>query len=144
MQTKDFTVDLSPRTHDPGVVESDDDNEINTLGGKLLDILNVRRQVTGLAAWRESTRNGDDDDLFAFELLRGIVGLGNATGRGIRILNWGVPGTVISRLFVLRMLAIGDGLLEFDAIRELVAHFELADVERHDCGGVRVNYAWWM
>lgn len=51
-------VDLAPSTHDPGVVGGDDGDNVDTLCLQLVDLLDVGREVVGLAAggegaWRE-------------------------------------------------------------------------------------------
>ena len=49
------TIDLAPGSHDPAIVRCDRRNDIYALLAELLDILDVRRQVAGLATGREST-----------------------------------------------------------------------------------------
>jgi len=65
-------------THDKGIVEADNDHEIDTLLLKLAPILHVWRDVVGVAAWGECTRHRDEDDLLVLELFTGIVRLRNA------------------------------------------------------------------
>jgi hypothetical protein len=73
-------VDLAPGVHDEGVVGSDDDNLVDALGSELLLILEVGRDVHGLAAGSESAGDGDEHDLLAGELLARVVRLGEAAG----------------------------------------------------------------
>jgi hypothetical protein len=73
-------VDLAPGVHDEGVVGSDDDDLVDALGGDLVFVLEVGRDVHGLAAGGEGAGDGDEDDLLAGELLAGIVGLGETAG----------------------------------------------------------------
>lgn len=47
-------VNLAPCVHDESVVEGNDSNSINTLGLQLIELLNVRRDVEGLATGSES------------------------------------------------------------------------------------------
>ena len=75
-------VDLAPGVHDEGVVGGNDDDLVDALGGQLLLVLKVGRDVHGLAAGGESAGDGDEDDLLAGELLAGVVGLGKAAGGG--------------------------------------------------------------
>lgn len=78
-------VDLAPGVHDEGVVGGDDDDLVDALGGQLLLVLQVGRDVHGLAAGGEGAGDGDEDDLLAGELLAGVVGLGKAAGGGGRV-----------------------------------------------------------
>lgn len=73
-------VDLAPSVHDEGVVGSNDDDLVDALGSELLLVLEVRRDVHGLAAGSESAGDGDEHDLLAGELLAGIVRLREAAG----------------------------------------------------------------
>lgn len=73
-------VDLAPGVHDERVVGGDDDDEVDALGGELLLVLEVGRDVHGLAAGRESARDRYEHDLLAGELLGGVVGLREAAG----------------------------------------------------------------
>lgn len=75
-------VDLAPSVHDERIVGSDDDDLVDALGGELLLVLKVGRDVHSLAAGSESAGDGDEDDLLAGELLAGVVGLGEAAGGG--------------------------------------------------------------
>lgn len=68
-------VDFGPGAHDPCVVEADHDDLVDALGGDLVELLNVWRDVVGLAARGEGTRNRDEDDFLAGKLLAGVVGL---------------------------------------------------------------------
>lgn len=76
-------VDLAPSAHDPAIIECDDSDDIDALALQLLDVLDVRRQVIGLAARREGAGDGDEHDLLAFPLLGSVVLLRHATGGGI-------------------------------------------------------------
>jgi hypothetical protein len=73
-------VDLAPSVHDERVVGCDDDDLVDTLGRELLLVLEVGRDVHGLAAGGESAGDGDEDDLLAGELFAGVVGLRKAAG----------------------------------------------------------------
>lgn len=48
-------VHLAPCVHDPGIVGSNDDNKVDTLGLELIQLLNVGGEVVGLAAGSEGT-----------------------------------------------------------------------------------------
>lgn len=78
-------IDLAPGVHDEGVVGSDDDNEVDALGSELLLLLDVGRDMEGLAAGGESAGHGDEDDLLAGELLGGVVLLREAAGGRARV-----------------------------------------------------------
>lgn len=78
-------VDLAPRAHDEGVIAGNDNDEVDTLGLKLVQVLKVGRDVEGLAARSESAGDRDEDDPLAGELLAGIVGLRKAAGGGVRV-----------------------------------------------------------
>ena len=71
-------VDLTPSAHDPAVVVRDDGDDVDPIAFQLLDVLDVRREVVGLAAGREGAREGDEHDLLAFPLLGGVVFLRHA------------------------------------------------------------------
>lgn len=62
-------VHLAPGGHDPGVVEADDDDHVDALGGHLVQILEHGRDVEGLAAGGEGAGDGDEDDLVGRRLL---------------------------------------------------------------------------
>lgn len=64
-------VGLAPGRHDPGVVESNDDDLVDTLGLELVLLLDVRGQVGDLAGGGEGTRDSDQNDLFVLELCEG-------------------------------------------------------------------------
>lgn len=89
-------VDLAPGIHDEGIVGSNDDNDVNALGCKLVLVLEVGRDVEGLAGRGESAGHGDEDNLLAGELLGGVVGLGEATGGGAGVGDGGPAGNVVS------------------------------------------------
>lgn len=74
------TIDLTPSAHDPSIVARDHDNEVDALGLQLVEVLEVGRDVEGLAARGESAGDGNDDDLLAGELLAGVVLLRHAAG----------------------------------------------------------------
>jgi len=78
-------VDLAPSVHDERVIGSDDDDLVDALGRELLLVLEVGRDVHGLAAGGESAGDGDEDDLLAGELFAGVVGLREAAGGGARV-----------------------------------------------------------
>ena len=88
-------VDLAPGVHDERVVGGNDDDLVDALGGQLLLVLQVRRDVHGLAAGGEGAGDGDEDDLLAGELLAGVVGLREAAGGGGGI---GDGGPAVRRL----------------------------------------------
>ena len=71
-------VDLAPSAHNPAVIGRDDGDDVDSLVLQLLDVLDVRRQVIGLAARREGARDGDEHDLLALPLLRGVILLRHA------------------------------------------------------------------
>lgn len=78
-------IDLAPGVHNPAVVGGNDGNDINTLVGKGLAVLDVRWQVVGLAARGESTRDREEDNLLACPFLAGIVFLGTTASSWVSI-----------------------------------------------------------
>ena len=52
-------IDLAPCVHDPGIVRRDDGNDIDALALQPRQLLNVGRQVVGLAAGGEGAGDGD-------------------------------------------------------------------------------------
>ena len=100
-------VDLAPGVHDEGVVGGDDDDEVDALGGELVLVLEVRRDVHGLAARGESAGDGDEDDLLAGELLGGVVGLREAAGGRAGVGDGGPAGCGVSGLFCFAVESIG-------------------------------------
>ena len=100
-------VDLAPGVHDEGVVGGDDDDEVDALGGELVLVLGVRRDVHGLAARGESAGDGDEDDLLAGELLGGVVGLREAAGGRAGVGDGGPAGCGVSGLFCFAVESIG-------------------------------------
>ena len=89
-------VDLAPSAHDPAVIERDDGDDVDALTLQLLDVLNVRRQVVGLAARREGARDGDEHDLLALPLLGGVVLLRHAAGGWVVVGDRCPSGSVLS------------------------------------------------
>ena len=120
-------VDLAPGVHDEGVVGGDDDDEVDALGGELVLVLEVRRDVHGLAARGESAGDGDEDDLLAGELLGGVVGLREAAGGGGGVGD-GSPavGGAVSAECIALFYSWMDAwcLLELDVRGELVASLD--------------------
>jgi len=82
-------VDLAPGVHDEGVVGGDDNDEVDALGGELLLVLQVRRDVHGLAAGGEGARDGDQHHLLASKFLGGVVRLRQAASGRTRVGDWG-------------------------------------------------------
>ena len=123
-------VDLAPSVHDERVVGSDDDDLVDALGGQLVLVLQVGRDVHGLAARGESAGDGDEDDLLAGEFLAGIVGLREAAGGGGGVGDGGpaVGGGCVSCVLCFVVLMVGwmdaGCLLELDVRRELVASLD--------------------
>ena len=78
-------VDLAPSVHDERVVGRNDDDLVDALGSELLLVLEVGRDVHGLAAGGKSAGDGDEHDLLAGELLAGVVGLREAAGGRARV-----------------------------------------------------------
>ena len=121
-------VDLAPCIHDEGVVGGDDDDEVDALGGELVLVLEVRRDVHGLAARGESAGDGDEDDLLAGELLGGVVRLREAAGGRAGV---GDGGPAVREVLVrcswykygMHACTVGC-LLELDVRRELVASLD--------------------
>ena len=130
-------VDLAPSVHDERVVGGDDDDLVNALGGQLLLVLQVGRDVHGLAAGGEGAGDGDEDDLLAGELLAGVVGLREAAGGGGGVSD-GSPageGAVSAECVVLFYLWVDACcLLELDVRGELVA-----SLDGSHCDGL-----WWV
>lgn len=109
-------VDFAPGAHDEGVVGRDHGDLVDALFLQVVDLLDVWRQVVGLAAWGESacgvsecvankiverwgavrgivifTWNGDEDDLLAGPLLAGVELLWHTAGGGILVSDWSPP-----------------------------------------------------
>ena len=120
-------VDLAPGVHDERVVGGDDDDLVDALGGQLLLVLQVGRDVNGLAAGGEGARDGDEHDLLAGELLAGVVGLGKAAGGGGGVGDGGpAVGGVVSAECIALCCSWMDAccLLELDVRGELVASLD--------------------
>lgn len=129
-------IDLAPGVHDEGVVGSDDDDEVDALGGELLLVLEVRRDVHGLAAGREGAGDGDQHDFLAGELLGGVVRLREAAGgragvgdRGPAVREVVCQWTVSLGGMRTGMHSIAGCLLELDVRRELVASLDRSHCE---------------
>lgn len=133
-------VDLAPGVHDERVVGGDDDDLVDALGGQLLLVLQVGRDVHGLAAGGESAGDGDEHDLLAGELLAGVIGLGKAAGGGGRVGNGGpaVGGVASAECIALCYSGMDAGcLLELDVRGELVASLDGSHCDDLVlCGGV--------
>lgn len=65
-------VGLAPAGHYVGVVESNDDNMVNTLGLESLDIGGVGGDVGAGAGGSEGTGDGDENDLLVLELCEAL------------------------------------------------------------------------
>lgn len=119
-------VDLAPSVHDEGVVGSDDDNEVDALGSELLLLLDVGRDVEGLAAGGESAGHGDEDDLLAGELLGGVVLLREAAGGRARVGDGGPAERKQCQRGACIVFGNSDAgcLLELDVRRELLASLD--------------------
>lgn len=63
-------IGLGPARHDKGIVEGDDDDQVNALGLNLVDGLGVGGNVGAGAERGESTGDGEKDDLLVLELCR--------------------------------------------------------------------------
>jgi hypothetical protein len=61
-------VGLAPGRHDEGVVGSNHNHLLNTLGLEGLDVLDEAGQVVSLACGCESARNSDENDLLVLEV----------------------------------------------------------------------------
>lgn len=112
------TVGLGPARHDESVVESNDDNQVNTLGLELVDVLGVGGDVRARAGGGESTGDGDENGLLVLELVAGSKGNG---------------GTALREL---RDLGGGRDVAEEDALGEVVASLESTSESHLECG-------WW-
>lgn len=64
-------VGLAPGGHDKGVVVSNHDDLVNTLGLEGLAVVDVCGEVRGLAGGGEGTGDGDKNDLLLLEFWRG-------------------------------------------------------------------------
>lgn len=118
-------VDLAPSVHDERVVGSDDDNEVDALGNELLLLLNVGRDVEGLAARGESAGHGHEDDLLAGELLGGVVLLRQAAGGWARVGDGGpAERKQCQRGACIFRYSDAGCLLELDVRRELLASLD--------------------
>lgn len=62
------SIGLLPRRHDPGIVEGDDDDDVDPLGFEGFIVVNVARQVTGRAARCEGAWDSEENNLLASEL----------------------------------------------------------------------------
>ncbi len=80
-------VDLAPSAHNPAVIECDDGDDVDAFGLQLLEVLDVRRHMKGLAARREGAWDRDEHDLLALPLLGGVVLLRHAAGGRVVIGN---------------------------------------------------------
>jgi len=118
------SVDLAPCAHDPSVVGGNDDNLVDTLGGELLEVLDVWWDVVGLAAGREGTWNRDKDDLLVLELLGGIEGLGHAACGRVWVGDRCPSGVECQSLVISAFADTHLHPLELDVVRELIADFE--------------------
>lgn len=130
-------VDLAPGVHDEGVVGGDDDDLVDALGGQLLLVLQVGRDMHSLAAGGECTGDRDEDDLLAGELLAGVVGLREAAGGrgGVSDGSPAVGGAVSAECIVLLYLWVDAWcLLELDVRGELVASLD----------GSHCDDLWWV
>jgi hypothetical protein len=131
-------VDLAPGVHDEGVVGSDDDNLVDALGGELLLVLEVGRDVHGLAAGSESAGDGDEHDLLAGELLARVVRLREAAGGRAGVSDGG-PAVRLCVSEVFGVIVNACCLLELDVRREL-----LASLDRSHCDCVVGCVRWRM
>lgn len=84
------TIDLAPRAHHKRIVGGDDHHHVHTLVRNLVQVLNVRRDVEGLAAGREGAWDGHDHHLLALELFGCLEGGRHRAGLGIVVLDRGV------------------------------------------------------
>lgn len=118
-------VDLAPGVHDEGVVGSNDDNLVDALGSELLLVLEVGRDVHGLAAGGESAGDGDEHDFLAGELFARVVRLRETAGGRARVGDGSPAGgfCVSGAPFCSRTCNAG-GLLELDVRREFLASLD--------------------
>ena len=114
-------VHLAPGVHDPRVVGGDDGDDVDALGLQLRQLLNVGREVHGLAAGREGAGHGDEDDFLAGEVLGGVVLLWAAAVGRVRVDDWNPAGACMLA-FVIEILMRAKSLLELDSLWELVAY----------------------
>ena len=63
-------IGLTPRAHDPGIVESNAGNDIDALSLQCRQILNEARKMLGGAAGGECAGNGENDDFLISPLYR--------------------------------------------------------------------------
>lgn len=82
-----FSTDLSPGVHDPAVIARNGSNDVHTLLMKLVCVLDVRRKVVRLAAGREGTGHGEQDDFLVCPFFAGVVFLRTATGGWVSVGN---------------------------------------------------------
>ncbi|KAI6983443.1 hypothetical protein KC321_g24 [Hortaea werneckii] len=101
-------INLAPGAHHKGIVGCNDHHHVHTLVRDLVQVLNVRWDVEGLAAGREGAWNRHNHHLLALELFGCLEGGRHRAGLGIVVLDRGVG--------------------EDYALGELVAGFE----RRHD------------
>lgn len=148
------TVGLGPAGHDESVVESNDDNQVNTLGLELVDVLGVGGDVRARAGGGESTGDGDENDLLGLELCSmgaghvnscsfnrrchsRRVGLQETQGRGDSRTVAGSKGNGGAALRELSDLGGGRDVAEEDALGEVVASLESTSESHLECG------LWW-
>lgn len=81
------TIDLSPGTHDPGIIGRDHRHNIDALVLQRGLLADVRREVHGLARGREGSGDADEHDFLALPFSAGVVLLRGAGEGGVVVLD---------------------------------------------------------
>lgn len=76
-------IDLSPSTHDEGVVGCHYGHHIDTLTFEVPQVSQVTREMLFRAGGRKSTGNREEDDLLVGPFFGGVVGDWDAAGRHV-------------------------------------------------------------
>jgi len=77
-------IGLAPRTHDKGVVERQDGDDVDLLALDLIELLDIARQMADGAARCERPWYGEEDHLLVSPFLGGVVVYRNAAGCDLR------------------------------------------------------------
>jgi hypothetical protein len=89
-------VDLAPSAHDPAVIVSNEGHNVNSLVLELLELLDIGRQMAGLAAGRECAGDGNKHNFLAFPLLVHLIRLRAAAARRVVVDNRDPTGRLVS------------------------------------------------
>lgn len=73
-------VRLAPRTHDPGIVERNDGHDVDALGLKRRQVLDVAGEMLCAAAGGEGAGDGEEDDFLVGPFGGSVVGDWDSAG----------------------------------------------------------------